>query len=931
MIDLDDGFDEICVALDLEMTGLKPEEDQIIEVGAIKFKGSKVIDTFNQLIDPGKDIPTFISLLTGITNEDVKGKPKFDEVANEFVEFLGEYSIVGQNIGFDMKFLAKVNVYPKSFVYDTRDLSRLLRPQAIDHGLAGLARELQLVNDNPHRALSDAETTMKVFNELYSMLRGVGKDTLTILRGLVSKQDPSWALGRLIMAGSENIAEHSFNIINKLDQVIDRIQERNRKNEERQRGRKIESIQAVDLESFFSIGGLADINTDDYQERISQKSMAVSIKNSFDNGTDLYVEAPPGTGKTMAYVAPSIIHSILDSSQVTIATSTKYLQEQILETEIPRMFKMLDITPNEYSVMLLKGQANYLCGTKYRMMIEREDLTKDEALFLLRTIVWLQITDSGDGGELYLNNREKYIWSQISANSSDHMDICALQREDKCFVALARIGARSSDLVITNHSLLLTDSIRDMGILTNTTCLIIDEAHNLEAEATSQYSQSVNQNEIQNWISQLTSGGRVSRLIGNEIVLLTKDNSPNMANEVQKYLDEIENQAKSMQIYFDNLFASLTRLESSIRKNFGGNESRVRISNEVKAGDSWNDVTVELDIFQHHISDLRQKLIDFNMIIADQAISSIHTMVSQQIVKIDDLIERLDTILSLDGDNSVTWISRSSDPALGLGLYYAPLDVAELLKTDLFNNKDSVILSSATMATNSDFSYIKGRLGLEKADELLLASPFDLDAAVDIYVPSDMPSPEQSSYDREVSSVITEISKTSQGGILVLFTSHGAIRKAYNQVKSELQGSDRNIMAQGIDGPPERLAMLMKENPNSVILGAAAFWEGVDLPGDALKTLIVTRLPFAVPTDPVIASRSETYESPFMDFTIPNSILRFRQGIGRLIRRSTDSGTIIILDSRILTRKYGPLYIETLPSTNVRTPSLDILKSEIYS
>jgi DNA polymerase-3 subunit epsilon/ATP-dependent DNA helicase DinG len=259
------------------------------------------------------------------------------------------------------------------------------------------------------------------------------------------------------------------------------------------------------------------------------------------------------------------------------------------------------------------------------------------------------------------------------------------------------------------------------------------------------------------------------------------------------------------------------------------------------------------------------------------------------------------------------------------------LDVAELLKTDLFNNKDSVILSSATMATNSDFSYIKGRLGLEKADELLLASPFDLDAAVDIYVPSDMPSPEQSSYDREVSSVITEISKTSQGGILVLFTSHGAIRKAYNQVKSELQGSDRNIMAQGIDGPPERLAMLMKENPNSVILGAAAFWEGVDLPGDALKTLIVTRLPFAVPTDPVIASRSETYESPFMDFTIPNSILRFRQGIGRLIRRSTDSGTIIILDSRILTRKYGPLYIETLPSTNVRTPSLDILKSEIYS
>jgi DNA polymerase-3 subunit epsilon/ATP-dependent DNA helicase DinG len=226
------------------------------------------------------------------------------------------------------------------------------------------------------------------------------------------------------------------------------------------------------------------------------------------------------------------------------------------------------------------------------------------------------------------------------------------------------------------------------------------------------------------------------------------------------------------------------------------------------------------------------------------------------------------------------------------------------------------------MTTDNNFDYIKGRLGLTDAEELILGTPFELESAIQVVVPEDMPTPDQSNYDKAVADLISNISKKASGGVLVLFTSHGAIRKAYNQVKIELKELNINLMAQGIDGPPDRLISMVKQTPRSVIFGAASFWEGVDLPGELLKVLIIPRLPFAVPSDPIVAARSETYQSSFMEYTLPASILRFRQGIGRLVRTSSDSGIVVILDSRVINRRYGSMYLDSLPTTNLVTPQI---------
>ncbi|MFL2640473.1 MAG: helicase C-terminal domain-containing protein [Dehalococcoidia bacterium] len=918
-------FSEVCVALDLEMTGLRPESDQIIEIGAVKFQGETILETFEALIDPDRDIPTFVTLLTGISNEDVKGKPKFQEVAADFVEFMGDHSIVGQNISFDLAFLAQQDVHPKNLVYDTRDLSRLIRPDATDHGLAGLAKELLVVNDDPHRALSDADTTMKVFNQLFVRFSELDSKTKYLLNSLVKKGGDDWSIGRVIGEACKLADFETVTVNDQINSIIDRIAN-NAKDHVAKPTTRNKPEETTNSNSGIQLSMDSLSTMENYEERPQQKEFATAAWDALTKGTNLYAEAPPGTGKSIAYLMPALRYAMETGNQVVIATANKNLQEQLSEVEIPKVLNILGLGRSDLSYLSLKGQGNYICATKFQAMMNRSDLTIDEIQFMLRINIWLTRTNAGDMGELYLNNAERSFLNQMAVNSTDHKLNCILEKDNRCFVSIARMASKASDVVVTNHALLIADSKQENGIFSDTKHLIIDEAHNIEREATTQYTEVITEGQINNIFNSFEEGGRILGILqGQANVILTN----RIKEEVTVQLNTTQERSKYGLEIAGHFFDSLSTLEASIRKASDGGENVTRIPQSMGDEESWSMVNESLMNLKEILSSFKHTLENLGSFLIDENNTQVELILNNQISRIDSFLERLEMIFDKDNENRITWISRNNDSSVGRSVYYAPLDVSKVLYDNLFDKQQSIILCSGTMTADNSFEYIKSRLGLDQAEEIILGSPFELESAIQVIVPEDMPTPDQSTYDKAVADLISSISKKADGGVLVLFTSHGAIRRAYNQVKIELKELDINLMAQGIDGPPDRLVAMTKQTPRSVIFGAASFWEGVDLPGDLLKVLIIPRLPFAVPSDPIVAARSETYVSPFMEYTLPASILRFRQGIGRLIRTSSDSGIIVLLDSRLLNRRYGTMYLDSLPTTNLVTPQIGLVPEAI--
>jgi len=248
----------------------------------------------------------------------------------------------------------------------------------------------------------------------------------------------------------------------------------------------------------------------------------------------------------------------------------------------------------------------------------------------------------------------------------------------------------------------------------------------------------------------------------------------------------------------------------------------------------------------------------------------------------------------------------------------APLDVAEILRHQLFEAKESVVLTSATLSAGGSFDFLRQRIGLDAPAELLLGSPFDYERATLLALPTDLPEPNDAEYAFAAGELLTDACRASQGRALVLFTSYGALNAAYAQIKGPLEGEGILVLAHGTDGSPRQLLSALRENPRTVILGTASFWEGVDVAGEALSLLVIARLPFAVPTDPIYEARSALYDDPFEEYAVPQAVLRFRQGFGRLIRSKTDRGALIVLDRRIRSRKYGEIFLRSLPRCTVR-------------
>jgi DNA polymerase-3 subunit epsilon/ATP-dependent DNA helicase DinG len=286
--------------------------------------------------------------------------------------------------------------------------------------------------------------------------------------------------------------------------------------------------------------------------------------------------------------------------------------------------------------------------------------------------------------------------------------------------------------------------------------------------------------------------------------------------------------------------------------------------------------------------------------------------------------QRINSLISHPDADSIYWLTVNTGTS-AVAMYSAPLNVGKLLEKSLFSSKDCVILTGATLSTEGNFDYLKGRLGLEYAEELLLGSPFDYPNAALIYIPNDIPEPGSAGYQRAVEKVLLDLCCACRGRTLVLFTSHSALRTTQAAIQAPLEEEGILVLGQGVDGSPKQLLATFKNNPQTVLLGTASLWEGIDVGGEALSVLAIARLPFNVPTEPIFAARAELFDDPFNQYAIPQATIRFKQGFGRLIRSKTDRGAVIILDRRLQTKRYGTVFLDSIPtSTVVRGPSRDL-------
>ena len=921
------------VSLDLETTGLDSDQDSIIEIGAVKFQRGRVLETFQTLVNPYRQIPPFVQRLTGIPQSSLDRAVPFAAVAAELQEFIGALPIVGHNISFDLKFLATHGMSLGNDSYDTWDLASILMPYCRSYSLISLAQELGAVHSRPHRALSDAQATQMVFDSLLERAPSMDPAVLAYIHSMASRAH--WPLGRLLGAPSQADGGPSALGLTGVD--ISGLGKRLATGGRTLKPELIvDPVDAEAMDRYLAPGGLVPQAFPDFEQRPEQLEMARAVADAINDTKHLIVEAGTGVGKSLAYLLPAVLHSIRNGTRVVVSTNTINLQEQLLQKDIPALVEILEaggvIPEGIFKVAPLKGRANYLCLRRWAHIAGSDALNGDEVRLLGKTLVWLQDTSSGDRGEINLAGRDANNWSRVSAGESGRCP--GMRGEGPCFLRAARDRAEGAHMIVVNHALLLSDLAMGGGVLPDYQYLIIDEAHRLEEGATRQLGFQVSQSQLNDELDALER-----QLTEVRVLLRSPALSGFQRQRCKELVTELDSRwSRKMRQTWGRLW-DMVESFISVQGAEGGDQSQLRITRSTRTQPGWSDVEIAWENVDLSLADGSKQVDRLCRLLEDLPEDTLANM-DGPLMELDTRQEAMQVIrerlkyLLVSGaeETRIDWISRledgrgtSSGRRPSIVLNWAPLNVGPELDGGLFSQKSSVILTSATLSTQGSFDYVRERVGLSDAAELHLGSPFDYASAAMLLIPEDIPMPDAWGYQQAMEKLLVDLGKSLEGHVLVLFTSHAALRGTARAVRGPLEAEDIRVLAQGIDGSPARILADFADNPKGVILGTSSFWEGVDLSGGLLKAVVVARLPFQVPTEPIFAARSEQYEDPFKQYAVPQSVLRFRQGIGRLIRGSNDRGSIVVLDRRITARSYGKSFLDSIPPATVKVAPISAI------
>ena len=670
---------------------------------------------------------------------------------------------------------------------------------------------------------------------------------------------------------------------------------------------------------FFAKDGLLAKSLQGFEERSGQLEMSLQVFDAYDQSEIALVEAGTGIGKSIAYALPALVWAMKHQEKTVISTHTISLQEQLFHKDFPFLLQILQA---DLSVVLVKGMNNYLCLKKWEEFID-QNLSFEDSFEGKRLTSWKESTSCGTKSNMPFEVLPS-TWEKISADS-DSCIRAHCPHYKKCHFFKARKEAEDAQVLIVNHHLLLSDISSKIAnevnsVLPEYSRLIIDEAHHLRNIAFEILSKKVNRIECFGLLHKICSEtpysltARVLQKLHSEGLDLSSKECSSILNFLQK---EIPEQKKNAVQAVHEVFAKLEPYTSS--------ESKFRCGSNF-----FSDNAELVPAFQNCIQNLKSFSTQVFLLLRNlemlkkqsflEKIKPLVTEVENSCSRLEEKIGCFEGFLALSKEE-VRWLEKQmSEQGGNLTIVQASLDVAPVLQKHIFDVCDSVTLCSATLATGQNFNYLKKSLGLDKSErkitENVFHSPFDYPNRSVLAVPSDISDPSSPGFLKEGLEWIKNTLLITKGNAFILFTSYEMLNQCYEFLKDFARKEKLELLKQG-DLSRHLLLQKFQNARNPVLLGTDSFWEGVDIAGDQLKLVIIMKLPFQVPTDPLVQAHIERLEEDgkdsFMEYSVPHAAMKFKQGFGRLIRRQTDRGCVLCLDKRIMTKAYGKLFIKTLP------------------
>lgn len=913
------------VSFDLETTGLDPKVDFVIEFGAVKVVDGVATERYQQFIKPPVRIPKFITKLTGITNEMVADSPTFEEVVDDLYDFLGDHPLVAHNIYFDHNFLSvkreAIDGIPlKNNLMDTLSLVRTMRYDMINHKLGTAAEFYGLSKEGAHRADYDADLVADILLILLSEMKRLSADVIKVLVDVLHGTGlPNEALYKSILDWTA-----SGRAMGELDEYP-RIPIPQKPNIRHQ----ATTGSFPDLEQIFSKEGLLSEKLEDYEPRETQVALARDIQKAMQDDEFLMAEAGTGVGKSLAYTIPAVLtrHALKEDEPIFISCNTKNLQDQLFHKEIPFIQEELGLPVR---ALMLKGRNNYICKTKWQRAMRdiswRFSRREKEALQTL--VVWAHETPTGDIDEHngFHTIGNALVWSKLNSEPGFcTTNTCA--HNDFCYLGKLRQESAKADIVVVNHSLLLADAAADHAILPRYQRLIVDEAHLLEKTAYQFFAAEFSYKSLKVQMDQLFFKGRnksgMSIELRHLLVPLDEKLKSSLANKLDQLEGDIVEFDKTLLAFFTEFKA--TRQRDVERATFTYKElytSEKDVFAPVRG--IWYSVITSLTTLSNQIRDIEKSLDEIDSD-SSPGLSEISLRFHSWREMMVQTLAVMDKQAAADNPEMIYWFEiMPKSEVVAVKFVQVPLEIGKQMQDRVYEELSCAIFTSGTLNIDGSFNYLKSRLGLRGHDrlkEMTYPSPFFYEDQARIFVPTFMGPQYAENYTIEVLFLLEKIWETHPVGTMILFTSYTMLLNWQEELEDRIKGSGRRLLVQSSRVSRMDLINQFRKYPDSILLATDSFWQGVDIRGDALQLLVIAKLPFLVPSDPIVRANSDALkaagENDFMGYSVPEAAIKYKQGVGRLIRSTSDFGAILSLDERIFTKRYGDYFRNSTPIPHV--------------
>lgn len=925
------GFDlleEDIVVLDTETTGLSFKDCELIEISAARLSGREAVDRFETFVDPGRPIPPEIQRLTGIRDIDVAGAPSPEEAVRALADFVGGSPVLAHNATFDRTFIESVrggSEVSDTWI-DTLALSRIALPRLSSHRLSDMAEAFGC-DSVTHRAGDDVDALCDMWRII---LLGLS-DLPAGLLGKLSEMHPQveWPFRPVIAHPAVERGPEPFSLKALRHGLVSREETRQRADAAESDGPLVAPTPET-IRDEFTAGGIVGRMYENYETRPEQVSMALEVRDALATSTHRTIEAGTGVGKSIAYLLPEVLFAQRNNVTVGIATKTNALTDQLVSHELPALAHAL---PKGLTFHSLKGYEHYPCLHRLdRAAVEdlplelaRNDGRSDNAIagdmLTAIAVTYAFACQSPDGDLDALGIRWRYVPRQMLTTTPNE---CLRTRcpyfPNECLVHGARRRAASGDVVVTNHSLLLRNVAAEGKILPPIRHWVVDEAHSFEGEARRQWAHEVSGDAARAAFELL--GGTKSGAL-HTVMTSVSVSKLEGATLVQGLLTKTAASVSRAAVSTADLFMAVHELGTLARGDGGYDMVTLWIDDKVRETSQWGAVAETGSTAVAHLDEAAKNLGE-----AEEKLTEVAPQLAADLTEsgrfVSELLESLRLILGGEDQTYVysAELYRSKRRIGAEKLLAEKLDVGADLAQNWLPEMKSVVFTSATMAVRDDFSHFDHAVGLDRLPasmhkDVRLDSSFDYDKSMSVIVTKDMPAPNDSNYLDALVELLYSVHRSMDGSVLTLFTNRRDMERVYTALEPRLTKVGLALVCQERGSSPRRLRQQFLAEKRTSLLALRSFWEGFDATGDTLRCVVIPKLPFASPNDPIVRERDLREDRAWWRYSLPEAVISVKQAAGRLIRTSSDRGVLVLADSRVVQKRYGRAFTGSLPSKSV--------------